>query len=475
KTGTLTKNELSLAEVAPLDPWSETEVLRLALLASKEATQDPIDLAILAGAQSKGVDPGDFSVLNFTPFDPSTKCSEAQVLGAGGTMRIVKGAPPVVARMAGLVSLPQADRLAEQGYRVLAVAAGAGELKVAGLLALLDPPREDSASLIEDLRSLGIRVLMITGDGLATAKSVAARVGIGGRAGTAETLRADPAAAAHDCDVFAGVLPEDKYQLVRALQRAGHVTGMTGDGVNDAPALKQAEVGVAVSNATDVAKAAASIVLTNPGLRDVIAAVETSRRIYQRMLTYTLNKIIKTIEISLFLSLGVILLHTLVVTPLLIVLLLFTNDFVTMSIATDNVSFSKAPESWRIRSLVMTAVPLAAMLVLFSLGVLLFGMKILGLGTGQIQTLSFLILVFGGQGTVYLVRERGHFWRSAPSGWMTLATSADFAVVGVMAWRGILMAPLEPAAIAGLLVTVGIYLILADFVKIAVFRRFGTA
>ena len=473
KTGTLTKNELTLAAVEPVAPSNETDVLRFAVLASDESTQDAIDLAILAAARQKGIGKAEFTVVHFTPFDPSTKCSEALVRHGAETIRIVKGAPVVVARMAGLTTLPQADRLAGEGYRVLAVATGQNEMKVAGFLALLDPPREESAGLVASLRDLGIRVLMITGDGLATARSVATRVGITGSACTAETFRSNPAAVVAECDVFAGVLPEDKFQLVRTLQGAGHVVGMTGDGVNDAPALKQAEVGVAVSNATDVAKAAASIVLTSPGLEDVIAAVETSRRIYQRMLTYTLNKIIKTLEIALFLSLGVVILNQLVVTPLMIVLLLFTNDFLTMSIATDNVSFSRQPEQWRVRSLVITAAPLAAFLVVFSLLVLLFGARMLGLGTAEIQTLAFLTLVFGGQGTVYLVRERGHFWRSVPSRWMLLSTSLDLAAVSILAVEGILMAPLRPVVVVGLLIVVLVFLFVVDYAKIGIFRRFG--
>jgi H+-transporting ATPase len=316
---------------------------------------------------------------------------------------------------------------------------------------------------------------MITGDGPATARTVATQVGITGGACPPERLRADPERAASECDVFAGVFPEDKFQLVRALQHAGHIVGMTGDGVNDAPALKQAEVGVAVANATDVAKAAASIVLTNPGLSDVVSAIETSRRIYQRMLTYTLNKIIKTIEIALFLSLGVVLMHVLVVTPLLIVLLLFTNDFVTMSIATDRVSFSKRPDRWRIKTLVLTAAPLAGLLVLFSLSVLFAGRNILALSTAQIQTLAFLTLVFGGQGTIYLVRERGHFWHSQPSRWMLLSSIADLVIVGILATRGILMASLPLFVVEGLLGAVVVYLFVVDCLKIAIFRHFEVA
>jgi len=472
KTGTLTKNELSLAIALPEPPYTEEDLVRFAALASADATQDPIDLAILAAARGKGLTLADYSVRSFVPFEPSTKYSEALVAHGSGVMRIVKGAPSAISPFAGGAEFAGADQLAAEGYRVLAVAAGNGqELKLAGFLALLDPPREDSAKLIADLQSLGIRVLMITGDGPATAATVAARVGIQGAACSTDQLRRDLETAAACCNVFGGVFPEDKFRLVQALQRTGHIVGMTGDGVNDAPALRQAEVGIAVANATDVAKAAASIVLTNPGLADVVAAVESSRRIYQRMLTYTLNKIIKTIEISLFVSLGVLLTRTLVVTPLLIVLLLFTNDFVTMSIATDRVSFSRRPDRWRVGALVVAAAPLAGLLVLFSLAVLFTGRDVLSLSLAQLQTLVFLTLVFGGQGTVYLVRERGHFWNSRPSHWMLWSSAVDLVVVSLLAAGGILMAPLPMWLIGGLAAAVLVYLFLADFLRIAVFAR----
>ncbi len=476
KTGTLTKNELSVAMVTAIAPATEADVLRFAALASDEATQDPIDLAILAAARSRNVTSPEYAIQKFVPFEPSTKYSEALAKRGADVVRIVKGAPPAIAALTGASAFPEADRLAGEGYRVLAIAAGPEPaITIVGFLALLDPPRDDSAALVANLQRLGIRVLMITGDGLATARTVAAKVGIAGQACSSDRIRADAAAAATQCNVFAGVFPEDKFRLVQALQRAGHIVGMTGDGVNDAPALKQAEVGVAVSNATDVAKAAASIVLTNPGLGDVVSAVETSRRIYQRMLTYTLNKVIKTVEIALFLSLGVMLTRTLVITPLLVVLLLFTNDFVTMSIATDRVSFSQRPDRWHIRSLMTTAIPLAALIVSFSIAVLFIGRDVLSLSTRQIQTLAFLTLVFSGQGTVYLVRERAHFWRSRPSRWMMLSSATDLLIVGLLAMQGILMAPLPPAVVIALLGAVVLYLFVIDFLKIEIFRRFGVA
>src|SRR5579875_1745382 len=342
KTGTLTQNRLALVASNAYAPFSENELLRYAALTSDAATQDPIDLAILerAGAAADGA-----RRTAFVPFDPATKTAAATIAENGKSVDAVKGAPQAVAARAAAPDGFNADveRLAAGGCRVLAVAAGAaGAMRVAGLLALQDPPRPDSRELVRKLNDLGVRVTMVTGDGLGTARAVAHEIGIEGRVCDAGEIRRDPSIAL-DCAVLAGVFPEDKFNLIRSLQSAGAVVGMTGDGVNDAPALRQAEVGIAVASATDVAKASASLVLTNPGLTDMLGAVETSRRIYQRMLTYTLNKIIKTVQIGLFLSLGVMLTRSFVVTPLLIVLLLFANDFVTMSIATDNVSFSRTP------------------------------------------------------------------------------------------------------------------------------------
>ncbi|HVW10985.1 MAG TPA: plasma-membrane proton-efflux P-type ATPase [Bryobacteraceae bacterium] len=474
KTGTLTKNQLSVSAITPIAPCNEIDVIRYAALASDEATQDPIDMAILAAARERSADTKSYIIRKFVPFDPSTKSSEALVEHEGTSIRVIKGAPGTIAGMTGTAVPPEADQLAGEGYRVLAVAAGPGkQIALAGFIALLDPPREDSARLVASLHELGIRVLMVTGDGLATARTVAAQVGITADTCAPERLRRDAANAAVDCGIFAGVFPEDKYRLVQALQQAGHVCGMTGDGVNDAPALRQAEVGIAVANATDVAKAAASIVLTNPGLSDVVSAIETSRRIYQRMLTYMLNKIIKTIEIALFLSLGIVFTRTLVITPVLIVLLLFTNDFLTMSIATDHVSFSRHPERWSIRTLMLTAAPIAGLIVLFSLAVLFSGLRLLRLPEDRIPTLVFLTLVFGGQGTVYLVRERGSFWSSRPSRWMAISSCADIAIVSALAVFGILMSPVSGAVVLELLFSVALYLAAVDFLKVRIFRFFG--
>jgi H+-transporting ATPase len=229
---------------------------------------------------------------------------------------------------------------------------------------------------------------------------------------------------------------------------------------------------MAVANATDVAKAAASLVLTNPGLHDMLAAVEVGRSIYQRMLTYTFNKIIKTFQIGLFLCFGLLLTGVLVTRPRLVLLLLLANDFVTMSLATDHVSFSRKPDRWNIRSLVMSALFIAAAWLLFSFGVLLVGRNLLHLDLTQLQTFIFIMLVFTGQANVYLVRERQHFWRSRPSRWMAISTIADVIVVSLLATGGLLMSAISPVLVVGLLVATILYMIALDFLKVGVFRRF---
>jgi len=357
---------------------------------------------------------------------------------------------------------------------VLAVASGSGPdaMRLTGLMALEDPPRADSGLLVRGLHDLGVRVVMVTGDNLATAGAVAQRVGIGSRAATADALDHLDGSHVLDHDIYARVFPEHKIKLVRLLQAAGHIVGMTGDGVNDAPALKQANVGIAVASATDVARASAGVVLTAPGLVDILSAVRISRRIYQRMLTYTINKIMKTLEIAIFLSVGVMLTNTFIITPLLIVLLLFTNDFVTMSIATDHVSYSRTPDRWNIKTLMLTGGTLAVLVLLLSFAVFFVGRDVLGLSLPQLQTLVFVMLVATGQGNVYLIRERGHFWRTRPSAWLVGSSIADLTIVALMATVGVLMTPVSPLLIAPLLAAVVAYLLILDQLKVLIFERF---
>lgn len=475
KTGTLTENRLTVAGMQRLDAASDDDVLRFAALASDPATQDPIDLAILQAAAGRGLLNDPPARVTFVPFDPANRYSLGGYLQPEGELWVIKGAPEAVSTL--IDAAPDAsitiNRFAASGARVLAVAYGGSRAKLhfAGVIALDDPPRSDSAALVKGLKDLGIRVLMVTGDNAATAGIVAERTGIDGPVAPAGALDHIESERALDYGIYARVFPEHKIRLIRLLQKAGHVVGMTGDGVNDAPALRQADIGIAVASATDVARAAAGVALTAPGLVDALTAVKISRRIYQRMLTYTINKIMKTLEIAVFLTIGVIVTHAFVITPLLIVLLLFTNDFVTMSIATDHVGFSPQPDRWNVRKLMLIGSLLAALVLILSFVIYFVGRDALGLNLPQLQTLVFIMLVATGQGNVYLVRERGPFWRSRPSRWLVISSVVDLLVVAAMATAGILMAPISPTLIVALLAVVAVYLLVLDQLKVQVFRR----
>jgi H+-transporting ATPase len=476
KTGTLTRNQLKLVSVHAFAPYTEDDVLEFAALASDASTQDPIDLAVLDGVASRGKVVDRSSRLQFIPFDSKTKRTEARLQRADHISRAVKGFPATVASIAkssaDLSSV--VEQMAAQGDRVLSVAVGTDdELTLIGLIGLQNPPREDSQTVIEKLRELGIRIVMVTGDSPETARIVAGKLGIDGPVCSAEPLRNSSDLDDLDCAVFAGVYPDDKFRLVQGLQKRGRIVGMTGDGVNDAPALKQAEVGIAVANATDVAKASASLVLTNPGLTDMLVAVEAGRQIFQRMLTYTLNKIIKTFQIGMFLTLGLLITGVMITRPRLILLLLFANDFVTMAIATDRVSVSHKPDHWKIRPLVISALVLASGWLVYLFAGLLVVQQVLHLPLEELQTFVFVMLVFTGQANVYLVRERGHFWRSRPSLWLALSTIVDVIVVSLLAAQGILMAAIPPILIAAAFGTTIIYMVVLDLLKVWIFARLG--
>lgn len=464
KTGTLTLNELTLSAIQSADGIEDADLVFMGGLASDERTQDPLDKAILESLKEKGVTLPEKT--SFVPFDPSTKRSEATFMHEGAPWRAIKGAPHVVAKLAGVEGSfweSAISDLAASGARVLGVAAGPdGQLRFQGLLALADPPRPEARAIIAELKRLGVRVRMVTGDSLATARVVAAELGMESvRMGGREEI-----AAGTICDVYAGVYPEDKYRLVQTFQDIGHTVGMTGDGVNDAPALKQAEVGIAVSTATDVAKAAASMVLTDSGLKGVVEAVKTGRRVYQRLLTYTLNKIVKTIQVAIFLSLGLIVFRQFVVTPLLVLLLLFANDFVTMSIANDNVRVSPQPDIWNVRVLIKTAVIIAIAWLVYIFTVFMVGKDMLALPIASLQTLSFLGLVFSGLANVFLVRERSYFWSSRPGKYLLIASGSDIVLISLFARFGVLMAPIPWSYIGVLLAFTVAYIILLDLIKV---------
>lgn len=476
KTGTITQNFLRVSALLSYTPYTDNDLLSLASMACEEATQDPLDLAILMASKERHSAYSTAERIQFIPFDPSRKCSEAIVRFNGQELHILKGAPSELSKLAlGNYDLSKdVENLSFDGSRILEVIfGGKDEFKLVGLIALKDPPRETSREAIKEIHDLGIRIMMMTGDSSATARSIANQVGIGSNCLSKDDIQQLSKEKMIDTDIIAGIFPEDKFHIIQLLQNEKNICGMTGDGVNDAPALKKAEVGIAVSNATDVAKAAGSLVLTNPGLIDIVEAVKSSRRIYQRMLTYTMNKIIKTLEISLLLGLGLIITNNFIISQLLIVLLLFANDFATMSISTDRVSFSQKPDKWDIKKLTFVGGIFTAFTLGLSFFILFAGNRLLHLSILELRTLIFLTLVFTGQATIYLVRERRHFWHSMPSPWMITCSLLDISIVSILATNGFLMTAISPNLVFGLIAVVAIYFVILDFIKIKVFKFFG--
>jgi H+-transporting ATPase len=476
KTGTLTQNALTVTAVHAMAGFDESHVLGLAALASSDGGQDPVDGAIRAAAAKKPA-PDLPKLIEFVPFDPRTKMSEATVTDPGGaTVRAVKGA---FAAVAGLTqSAPDASKTANeleaQGFRVLAVAIGPPTApKLAGIIALSDPPRPDSAALIAQLHTLGVRAVMVTGDAPATAAIVAHAVGLDGKVCPPGPIPAD--VRPEEFAVFAGILPEGKYSLVKAFQKSGHTVGMCGDGANDAPALRQAQMGIAVSTATDVAKSAAGIVLTKPGLGGIVAAIKEGRVTFQRILTYTLNSVNKKIVQVLFLAVGLIMTGHAILTPMLMVIIMITGDLLGMSLTTDNVRPSPTPNVWRIGKLTIAGVFVGISELLFCTAILTIAKFRLGLGVEVLQTLAFVTIVFGNQATTYTNRERQHLGSSRPSPWLVGSSALDLLVASTLATRGIAMAPLSIFVVGGILVAAVIFAFILDFAKVPVFKRLGIA
>jgi len=472
KTGTLTRNELSVTSVRPMPGFDEAHVLGLAALASSDGGQDPVDVAIRAAASHK-VALQLPKLATFVPFDPVKKTSEATVAGKkGDAERIIKGAFTAVAALTAPspAAASIADELEKQGFRVLAVAAGPqASVHIIGLIALSDPPRTDSTSLISELRTLGVRTVMVTGDAPVTAAIVAKAVGLNGSVCPPGKLPDE--IKPEDFAVFASILPEGKYDLVKAFQKSGHTVGMCGDGANDAPALRQAQIGIAVSSATDVAKSAAGVVLTEAGLGGIVAAVKEGRITFQRILTYTLNSVMKKILQVLLLAVGLVMTGHAVLTPMLMVIVMVTGDFLAMSLTTDRVRPSKMPNSWQIGRITLAGVVLGICFLGFSTAILAVGRFELHLGIAALQTLCVVGIVFGSQATTYVIRGRQHLWGLRPSIWLVLSSAADVLIITTLALLGIAMAPLPFSVIACEFGAAIVFGVLLDVVKIPVFAR----
>jgi H+-transporting ATPase len=489
KTGTLTQNRLSVMRVAPQPGWSEADVVLAGARASNAANHDPIDVAFLEEARVRALPLQDDNVLRFVPFSAATRRTEALVSSKGREFLCMKGALRTLSEATSLDETvlarleSQVNNDAAKGWRALAVASSeqGGPLRFMGLVYLFDDLRTDSASLVGQLKALGISVKMLTGDALPVAGEVASRLGMGRivRAtelrslATAEDLRA--AALAEGVDGFAEVFPEDKFTVVKSLQAAGHVVGMTGDGVNDAPALRQAEVGIAVSGATDVAKGAARAVLTTEGLANIIDMVKTGRAIYQRVLTWIIYKVSQTLLKAGFVVVSFLAMGKFAISLLGIVLLVFMNDFMMISLATDKVRPSPQPETWAIEPQLKVSLILGLCMLGEGLGLLAIGTHYYGMANadGRLLMLGFEILAAFALFAVLSMRERRRFWESRPSAVLVAAVLGDMMLAVGVGLLGLAeMKPLPLSDIASIFALAGfLVLIPNDWLKARLMAR----
>ncbi len=466
KTGTLTQNRLAVSEVAALGAHTQEELLSLAAAASDESDEDAIDRAILRYASGRNIHSRSRRI--FTPFNFTTKRTEATVTCDGVDVRVEKGLPSVLLTDQTLLredALAAVGAMSARGLRVLAVVMEHGSTReCVGLIGLADPIRADAPQLIKELEALGVRVLMITGDGLLTAKAIASELGLTGEVFTPKELK-ENSDLAFTGSVCAEAYPEDKLAIVTALQKAGHSVGMTGDGVNDAPALRQAEVGIAVESAAEVAKQSASLILTSQGLEGVQEAVRISRSVYLRIHTWVLNKVVKSIEVLLITTLVFFMTQSYILTPLLGVLILFANDFVVISIATDTTKPLTVPARWNVRSLVMGAALIS--LIPFLLVLLMYGLAhSLGYTIDTLRTVVFTALIYFSAGTLLALRTQEHGWKIAPSKALGLSLCFSVVLATVLSGFGILIAPIP----AGLFLILASYAVL-DFFGIDFLKR----
>ncbi len=488
KTGTITQNKLSVVDSIPFPGYNVEDVLRIAALTSQSEGMDLIDLAVIEYAKKSGVNFNEYKQVTYTPFDPSVKRTEAIIEVNGKRFRAVKGAAQVIMSLCHNVDKGTLDEVnktidgfSRKGYRTLAVARSEGDdlnnLKLTGLLPLTDPPRPDSKDMIDQARKLSIKPMMLTGDSIDIAKEISNQIGIGNniiRMEDIKDLSSDKQLKiVNECDGFAGIYPEDKYKIVNLLQSGGHIVGMTGDGVNDAPALKQAEMGIAVSNSTDVAKAAASVVLTESGVGVIIDAITISRQTYQRMLTWVLNKVVKVIEFVVFLSIGFFWLHNILLTLLGMTLLVFANDFVSMTLATDNVKSTSNPDQWNVKNIIVASLLPALLYVLGDIIVILIGINYFHLQWNELTSLIMLSFIFNSQFRVLIMRERKHFWSSLPGKGLLISSTSAIIGIALITLFGILIPSLNLLIILSVLGLSALFTLGIDFPKYYMFKKFG--
>jgi H+-transporting ATPase len=457
KTGTLTQNKLTLGDPFCVPNVTAAQVILDGALASRADNDDTIDLAVLSGIKDTAALKS-YQILHFTPFDPVHKRTEAQVKDKDGkAFKVTKGAPQVILALAGNAGEAKAavekavDEFAARGFRSLGVARAKvdGPWQFAGVLPLFDPPRDDAKATIATAKQMGVKVKMVTGDALAIAKETAKKLGMGTNILDATTLgdlekdvTTQAAESIEEADGFAQVFPEHKYHIIDVLQKRNHIVGMTGDGVNDAPALKKADCGIAVSGATDAARAAAAIVLMTPGLSVIIDAIKESRKIFQRMNSYAIYRIAETLRVLLFMTLAILAFNFYPLTAVMIVMIALLNDGAILSIAYDNVRYRNQPEAWNMRVVLGVSTVLGVIGTVAAFGLFYLGLNIFHLDHAHVQTFMYLKLSVAGHLTIFLTRTRGPFWSIRPAKILWIAVLGTQAIATLIAVYGLFMAPL---------------------------------
>ncbi len=467
KTGTLTKNSLSISKLITYQGYTEDDLLQLGAACSNLSDQDPIDREIFKKCKERKLSL--IEQQEFVPFDPLLKKTQATIIWKNKKQIILKGLPEKLISIKNNRKFNVSDdlkNLNQKGYRTIAVSIGSSleDQIIVGLISFEDPIREDSRELLSKLQDHGIEIKMITGDNIETAKNVAQQLGLTVRACNTEDLKTNPSLVLSH-NVFADAYPEDKILIIKELQKKGYTVGMTGDGVNDSPALHQAEVGIAVSTATDVAKNSASYILVNPGLKDILIAVSISREVYQRIRTWGLNKIIKSFEIAGLSVIGYLITRNILLSPLLAVLLLFANDFVTISISTDNSVAEKSPANWNLYKLIFSAVSLSLVLLIILGLSLILAVKLLHFNNLELSTLAFLLLIYQGQASLYSLRSYPHFWSIRPSRTLVIATIVVGIVILSMSLFGFIVQQIPLSSLSFIIIVPIISLLSTDLLK----------
>ncbi|MCL5423641.1 MAG: plasma-membrane proton-efflux P-type ATPase [Candidatus Marsarchaeota archaeon] len=480
KTGTITENKLSIKEIFTLEKISEEELLQTASICSRVSDNDPIDNAILNYSENQSISIDKYKLIKFVPFEPATKMSSATFSYNGRIFEASKGALSAITKKYKIekstnnLLIKKTTEFSKRNLRTLVVVKLEGnKLSVLGIIAMYDSPRPEAKSLINELRLLGIQIKILTGDNSHIAKQIAEEVGVNGAVVDARELRKkdqnEIQSIIKNSNIFAEIYPEDKFTIVKSLQALGYRVGMTGDGVNDAPALKQAEVGIAVENATDIAKSVSELILEKNGISVIVDAIKESRKIFEKMKTYAVIKVTRVIQILFYISIAFVALQFLPILPFELILLIFTNDIINISVSTDNTSFSDYPDKWDTQSIFKTS-------ILFGIGMLAISLIFIPIGLiftsthGQFETFSFLMISITDTILLYLVRGRFKLFGNMPSPLLLMASIASMFFSIILSFYGIIVSSINIYAIGAILFGSIVMLLLFDVIKTKAFK-----